>query len=106
MVDARSIVIVGVGPFISYSLASKLANEGWNIALLSRSQEKLDTLAKVLKNKHSNAKIVTKAVDAGDANALLQALSKVKTELGSVDVLCYNAARVGKWFGGLKVFRG
>jgi short-subunit dehydrogenase len=96
MTNSRSIIIVGVGPFISYSLAYKLAAQGWSMALLSRSQEKLDTLAKALKDKHPNASIVTEAVDAGDANAFLKALSKAKKELGSIDVLCYNAARVGK----------
>jgi short-subunit dehydrogenase len=96
MTNSRSIIIVGVGPFISYSLAYKLAAQGWSMALLSRSQEKLDTLAKALKDKHPNASIVTEAVDAGDTNAFLKALSKAKKELGSVDVLCYNAARVGK----------
>lgn len=98
MTDSRSIIIVGVGPFISYSLANKLAAQGWKLALLSRSQEKLDAVAEALKDKHQNAKIVTQAVNAGDANALLHALSRAKAELGSVDVLCYNAARVGKRF--------
>jgi NADP-dependent 3-hydroxy acid dehydrogenase YdfG len=97
MKGSRSIIIVGVGPFISASLARRLTFEGWSIALLSRSQDKLSTLAEQLnKQKASNAKILTKAVDAGDADALLQALEAAKEELGSVDVVCYNAARVGK----------
>ena len=104
MADSRSIIIVGVGPFISYSLAYKLAAQGWRIALLSRSQEKLDSLTKLLKDKYPKASIMTTAVDAGDTNAFLQALSRAKQELGSVDVLCYNAARVGKCFGRLSSF--
>ncbi|KAF7507059.1 hypothetical protein GJ744_010987 [Endocarpon pusillum] len=96
MSSARSIIIVGVGPFISTSLARRLAVEGWNIALLSRSENSLRALAEELnKQKAENAKIVVKAVDAGDAGALLQALEASKKELGSVDVVCYNAARVG-----------
>jgi NAD(P)-dependent dehydrogenase (short-subunit alcohol dehydrogenase family) len=98
MVVSRSIIIVGVGPFISTSLARRLAIEGWNIALLSRSQDKLLDLAEELsKHKTSDAKIFTKAVDAGNAAALVQALEESKSELGSVDVVCYNAARVGEW---------
>jgi short-subunit dehydrogenase len=97
MVVSRSIIIVGVGPFISTSLARRLAIEGWNIALLSRSQDKLLDLAEELsKHKTSDAKIFTKAVDAGNAAALLQALEESKSELGMVDVVCYNAARVGE----------
>lgn len=97
MSGTRSIIIVGVGPFISTSLARRLAVEGWNIALLSRSHDKLRALAEELnKQKAENAKILVKAVDAGDAGALLQALEASKKELGSVDVVCYNAARVGR----------
>ena len=65
MSSARSIIIVGVGPFISTSLARRLAVEGWNIALLSRSHDKLRALAEELnKQKAENAKILVKAVDA------------------------------------------
>ena len=97
MSTSRSIIIVGVGPLISTSLARKLAVERWSIALLSRSHDKLRALAEELnKQKAANAKILVKAVDAGDAPALLQALEESKNELGSVDVVCYNAARVGK----------
>ena len=106
MAESRSVIIVGVGPFMSSSLAHRLAAQNWKIALLSRSQEKLDTLAKALKGKHPNASISTDAVDAGDADGLLKALSKAKEGLGAVDVLCYNAARVGMRFGGLTLFEG
>src|ERR1700733_1244725 len=98
MVDSRSAIIVGVGPFISSSLAHRLAAQGWKIALLSRSQDKLDALTKALKDKHPDVTVVTHAVDAGDVNAFLHALSETKAELSSVDVLCYNAARVGELF--------
>jgi short-subunit dehydrogenase len=96
MMEPRSIIIVGVGPFISSSLAHRLATEGWNIALLSRSQDKLLALAEELdKHKAPNAKLVTKVVDAGDPPALLKALEECKNEMGAVDVICYNAAKVG-----------
>jgi short-subunit dehydrogenase len=78
MADSRSIIIVGVGPFISHSLAYRLAALGWKIALLSRSQEKLNTLAEALKNKHPNTSILTEVIDAGDANAFLQAVIEVE----------------------------
>jgi hypothetical protein len=52
-------------------LAHKLAAQGWKIALLSCSQEKLDNLAKVLKDKHRNASIVIDTVDVGDASAFM-----------------------------------
>jgi len=90
-----AIVIVGVGPFISSSLARKLVAQGWNVALLSRSRDKLDALASELKELKPNAKIVTYPVDVTKVAGFLQALDASKKELGSIDVLCYNAARVG-----------
>jgi short-subunit dehydrogenase len=95
--DAQSIIIVGVGPFISASLARRLASKGWNIALLSRSAETSSSLAKELKEASPNIRIITKSVDAGDAGALLEKLSEAKKELGQVDVVCYNAGRVGEF---------
>ena len=92
-----SVIIVGVGPFISMSLARRLAAAGWNVALLSRSQEKLNIFAAELeKTKKPGAKIVTRAVDAANPQELVQALEEIKQKLDAIDVLCYNAARVGK----------
>ena len=101
MADSRSIIIVGVGPFISSALAHRLAAQNWKIALLSRSQEKLETSAGALKDKHPNATILTETVDAGDSSGFSKALSRAKERLGSVDVLCYNAARVGMSYSSL-----
>jgi len=96
MTDSKTCIIAGVGPFISSSLARILVIQGWSIALISRSQGKLEALTKELQElKQSNAKVVTHEVDVGDSNGFLQALDTSKNELGSVDVLCYNAARVG-----------
>ena len=95
MAQPRSIIIVGVGPSISSSLARKLAGLKWNIALISRSQTRLESLAFELEKQHPDGKIATFAGDAGDAMALTRALDDAKSALGPIDVLCYNAARVG-----------
>ena len=95
MSQSHSIIIVGVGPFISSSLARKLAGLGWNIALISRSHAKLDRLAKELETQHGKGKVVTFSADAGDASKLTKALEDASSALGPIDVLCYNAARVG-----------
>lgn len=91
-----SIIIVGVGPFMYPSLSRKLAAQGWDIALISRSEDKLDLVLHKLQEEGSTGKTVARAADAREPKELREALNWAKAELnGNVDVLCYNAARVG-----------
>ena len=39
---AKSIVVLGAGPGLGNAVARKFGKEGYEVALLSRSQEKLD----------------------------------------------------------------
>ena len=92
---ARSIVIVGVGHFVSLSLAAKLASIGWRIALISRSLDKLTAVADDARRAGGKDVVVKcKLADAGDPLQLWHALDWAKEELGTVDCLCFNAARV------------
>ena len=95
---AGSIIIVGVGPFVSLSLTRRLASLGWRIALISRSEEKLEMVAKAAKSaiSSSEAPIFCQIADAGDPAQLMKALDRSRETLGSVDCVLYNAARVGK----------
>ncbi|KAI9759426.1 MAG: hypothetical protein M4579_002340 [Chaenotheca gracillima] len=97
MADHRSMIIVGVGPLVSLSLCCKLASEGWHLGLVSRSVERLASFAEQIRQStgDESLKLVFKAADGGQPEALAEALDWTKKELGSVDVLCYNAARVG-----------
>lgn len=92
-------VIVGVGPFTSLSLGRKLASLGWNIGLISRSEDGLKKYAADMRShaSHKNQKIIFRAADAVNRRAICAALEWAKNELGKIDVLCYNAARVGTY---------
>jgi len=92
---ARSIVIVGVGHFVSLSLAAKLASIGWRIALISRSLDKLTAVANDARRAGGKDVVVKcKLANAGDPVQLWQALDWAKEELGTVDCVCFNAARI------------
>ncbi|KAJ5986314.1 Protein flp [Penicillium sp. IBT 35674x] len=95
--ENRSIAIVGVGPSMSRSLALWLASLGWNIALISRSEETLSKIATEIKNaqKNPDAKVVYKTGDTSDPSSLKTALDwSVEQFQCKLDVLNYNAAHV------------
>ena len=82
--------ILGVGPGNGCALARRFAAGGYEIALLSRSQDKLDHYAAQLGG------AATFACDARDPDSLRAALAAVADGPGPVDVLCYNAG-AGSW---------
>lgn len=95
--ENRNIAIVGVGSSMSKSLAMWLASLGWNIALISRSEQSLSAITEEVKRaqKSKDARVVYRTTDAGDAASLKATLDWCVEQLGGkLDVLNYNAARV------------
>jgi NAD(P)-dependent dehydrogenase (short-subunit alcohol dehydrogenase family) len=86
---SKTIVVVGFGPGISTAVAEKFGAEGFSVALMARSAERLAAGVEALK-----AKGVTAAGFAGDAAdpaAIRAAIGKVRAELGPVTVIHWNA---------------
>ncbi len=82
--------IIGVGPGNGMALARRFAAGGYDLALMSRSQEKLD----MFKSQLADAN--TFPCDARDADSVRRAFKQVQETMGPVDVLCYNAGG-GAW---------
>jgi NADP-dependent 3-hydroxy acid dehydrogenase YdfG len=77
-------VIIGAGPGIGTAIARRFAAEGFEIGLVGRTQESLDTVGTAVGGAH------TVLADAADDEQLLAALDV----LGTPDVLIYNAGRI------------
>ena len=95
--ENRNIVIVGVGSSMSKSLAMWLASLGWNIALISRSEQSLSAITEEVKRaqKVKDTRVVYRTADAGDTTSLKTTLDWCVEQLGGkLYVLSYNAARV------------
>ncbi|KAJ5766321.1 uncharacterized protein N7511_003937 [Penicillium nucicola] len=95
----RTIAIVGVGPSMSRSLALWLASQGWNIALIARSEKTLSAIAEEAKavQKNPKAKIIWQTADASDTTALKAALDLTVEQFQcKLDVLNFNVARVAE----------
>ncbi|MGW1987896.1 SDR family NAD(P)-dependent oxidoreductase [Streptomyces collinus] len=83
-----SIAIVGAGPQLGLAIARTFGNHGFDVALISRNRDKLDTLAGKLA-----ADGITAAAfpaDVLERDALTQALGDAAARFGGIDVLEYS----------------
>jgi NAD(P)-dependent dehydrogenase (short-subunit alcohol dehydrogenase family) len=82
--------VVGVGPGNGAAFARRFAAEGYAVALLARTTELSLKLASTLPRARAYA------CDVSDARSVESAFASIRTEMGDVDVLIYNAGS-GVW---------
>ena len=93
----KLLVIVGTGPGIGLSTASLFASKGFNVALLSRNEERLDQdVVKVGKAGKGKVKVMSFPVDVSDHAALQKTLEDVEAQMGKPEVVIFNAARIAE----------
>ena len=88
------LIIVGAGPGISLAMARRFGIEGFSIALLARSEEKLRSYQHELAT--AGVRTLFRVADCADDLELGAALEDLQTQAGAPDVLLYNAANI-KW---------
>jgi len=77
--------IVGIGPGNGESLARRFTREGYRVALCSRTESRLKTLAEELDGARAYR------YDARDPESASEAFPRIADEIGPVAVLIYNA---------------
>lgn len=82
--------IVGAGPGNGAAFAKRFADDGYAIALLARSTDFSNELAAKLEDARAYA------CDATDPASITNVFARIEQELGTVDVLIYNAGG-GSW---------
>jgi len=82
------IAIVGAGPGMGLAIARTFAGHGYDVALLSRTPAKLDTLLTTLDKYDIRA--VTVTTNIHDRKSIVSGLRAVKLHFGSIDVLEYS----------------
>src|SRR5690349_19037971 len=83
-----SIVIVGAGPNLGLAVARRFGREGFAVGLISRTQSKLDDLARQLGEEGITA--AGAAADIRDSDGLTAAIGALVGRLGAVEVLEYS----------------
>ena len=74
MLDRKVVVISGVGPGLGTTLAHRCAQEGADLVLAARTIERLDDLAKQLKDAgHEAVAVRTDITDDAEVNSLVEA---------------------------------
>ncbi|WP_258934892.1 SDR family NAD(P)-dependent oxidoreductase [Nesterenkonia pannonica] len=83
-----TIAIIGAGRGLGAEIARRFGKEGFDLALISRSQERLDTLATDLQTEGFSAKGY--AANVRDPESLANALDEAVQEQGPIEVLTYS----------------
>ncbi len=86
---SKTIVVVGFGPGISTGVAEKFGAEGFSVALVGRSKERLDAGVAALKAK--GVKATAFVADASDPAAMGTMIGQVRSALGSITAVHWNA---------------
>ena len=82
--------IVGAGEGLGRALAARFAGENFDLGLVSRSREGSSAAAKAAASADPEAKVGFFAADAGQPETVEQALRRMVSEIGEVEVLIYN----------------
>ena len=81
----RVCAVTGVGPGTGAALVRRFAAEGYRVAMLARTAERLDELARSIPGARAYA------ADVADEAAVRDAFARIRSDLGVVETLLYNA---------------
>lgn len=82
------ILVVGAGPGLGVEVARRFGAEGYDVALLARSPERLEHLAAVLTEE--GVTVGWSVVDVTDETAMSEALQRIVAHTGRLDVVHVN----------------
>jgi NAD(P)-dependent dehydrogenase (short-subunit alcohol dehydrogenase family) len=90
---AGTILVCGHGPGISHSVAQRFGSEGYSVALVARNKERIDKAAEELNGAGIQAQAF--ACDLGDPDAVRALVKQVRTTLGPIEIVHWNAYATG-----------
>jgi short-subunit dehydrogenase len=86
---AKTIIVCGHGPGISQAVANRFGAEGFQVALVARSADKLEKAAKELAAR--GVKAAAFPTDLADPKAAKALVAKVREKLGPITAIHWNA---------------
>lgn len=85
----KNVLITGAGKGIGRAMAIALAQEGVNVGLVARTEADLLQVAKEIEG--SNVRTAIAIADVSSIDSVNAAITKIKAELGVIDILINNA---------------
>jgi len=85
----KTILIIGMGQGLSFGIAEKFGKEGYQVGMISRNADKLLGFQTKLKEQNIISAFAT--ADVADTGKMITAINEIKTKLGSICILEYNA---------------
>lgn len=85
----KTLIVVGFGPGTATAVAEKFGSEGFSIALVGRNQERLAAGVAALNARGIDA--FAFPADAGNESSIRSAIASVRSNMGSITVLHWNA---------------
>ncbi len=86
-----TILITGASSGLGAEMARQFADLGYDLAITARRTERLDELAAEITAKHADRKVITKALDVTDDEAVFRVFKEVAAEFGTLDRAIINA---------------
>lgn len=88
----NTLLIIGAGPGISQSTATRFAQEGFRILLAGRDKSSVNDFIDALRKDKKEVEYYQ--VDATDVSQVNQLIDQVESKYGQIDVLHFNAANL------------
>src|SRR5579872_3004463 len=85
----KTIIVCGYGPGISDAVANKFGGEGFQVALVARSADKLEKARDAFQMRDVKAAVFP--TDLSDPNAAKELVKRVTNQLGPVTAIHWNA---------------
>lgn len=89
--SAETVLLTGASMGIGEAIAKALLVKGYNLVLVSRSEDKLAKLAGELSSSRPDRKVIWRAVDIGVNSDVDKAIDSVVSEIGPISILINNA---------------
>jgi NAD(P)-dependent dehydrogenase (short-subunit alcohol dehydrogenase family) len=87
--NGRVAAVLGVGPGLGAAVARRFAGEGFAVAMMARRKESLAEIRQDIEDDGGTALPVS--ADATDADSVVVAFERIRSDLGDPEVLVYNA---------------
>tara|TARA_B100001146_G_C16186873_1_gene437271 strand:- start:756 stop:1403 length:648 start_codon:yes stop_codon:yes gene_type:complete len=90
--DTKTILIIGAGPRVGLSTASKFFKEGFKILLISRDGSRMEKMIKDISGNGQGVSVYE--ADVADSNTLLNTFKEIISTHDAIDVILYNVAHI------------